>query len=525
MRRRGRKWRPGPRYLRGWRVFRAIPHLLSGYFYNFAGKEITCLTRISWNIPPIFGRMDENTFTIDLGRPAADIIAELKRKRVEVPEWGVLVRDYEPELHRIVYDHAGRKDKARPGGVEKASRIRIGLEKLLTRRMTEFMFAIPVKRVYHNVEGSETRQRIAAAIESVYKHARTDTGNIRRGNAYFAACEVFTLWYAAEQPREHTLYGFPCRRKLKCRTYSPMEGVRLYPLFDDLGDMKAMSLEYARKLPAGGEATYFETYTATSRYRWRQAGGGWELAAGGGTGTLGKIPGVYAFRPMPVWHGLSYLRDEIEYTLSRNSDVVAYNSAPILKVSGGVQGGEDKGESRRVYRVSEGGDVDYVSWSQSVEALKYHVDTLLSLFWSQSQMPDISFEKMKSLGNIGFDARQTLLTDAHLRVGDESGPWTELFERETNVVKAFLRTMNPEWEDEMDNVEVEHVISPFIQNDEKAEIERRMAANGGRPVESHIESIRRYGRSSNPTATLEQIRQDEAAEAESRIGSIFEGGV
>ena len=41
----------------------------------------------------------------------------------------------------------------------------------------------------------------------------------------------------------------------------------------------------------------------------------------------------------------------------------------------------------------------------------------------QAQMPDISFENMKSLGNIGYDSRRTLLTDAHLKIGEESGPW------------------------------------------------------------------------------------------------------
>ena len=54
-----------------------------------------------------------------------------------------------------------------------------------------------------------------------------------------------------------------------------------------------------------------------------------------------KIPGVYTYRPVPIYHGLSYIRKEIEYTLSRNSDVIAYNSAPILKIAGGMKGGED----------------------------------------------------------------------------------------------------------------------------------------------------------------------------------------
>ena len=96
--------------------------------------------------------------------------------------------------------------------------------------------------------------------------------------------------------------------------------------------------------------------------------------------------------------------------------MIAYNSSPILKVVGDLTGSENKGESRRVYQLKNGGDIAYVSWSQAIEALKYHVDSLLKLFFMQSQMPDVSFENMKSLGSIGYDARQMLLTDAHLKV-------------------------------------------------------------------------------------------------------------
>ena len=234
-----------------------------------------------------------------------------------------------------------------------------------------------------------------------------------------------------------------------------------------------------------------------------------------------KIPGAYAFRPIPIYHGLTRIRKELEYTLSRNSDVIAYNSAPILKIAGGIKGGEDKGESRRVYRVEYNGDVSYVSWSQSIEALKYHVETLLKLYWMQSQMPDVSFDNMKSLGNIGYDARQMLLTDAHLKVGDESGSWIELFEREASVIKEFLKHMNTSWESEIDNIEIEHIITPFIQQDEDATADRLLKLNGGKPVMSQLESIQQAGYSNDAQATLEQIRQEETITSQSRVDNIF----
>lgn len=466
---------------------------------------------------------------------AGTIITELKKKSVEVPDWATLLKDYEPTKHKICSDMVGRKDRQRSDGViENASRIHVGMEKLLSQRYNEYTFSLPVKRVYSNLDNNKTREEIASAIEAIYKHARIDAVNLKRGLAYYAACEIFTIWYTVE--RENTLYGFPSKYKLKCKTYSPMDGVKLYPLIDEMDDMLAMSFEYKKKV-GNIEVDFFETYTEDRHYIWKRDSSspdGWSevLATEAKDGTMSsgepinimKIPGAYLWRPAPVYHGLTYLREEIEYTLSRNSDVIAYNSAPVLKIVGDIIGEEGKGDARRAFRMANGGDVSYVSWNQSVEALKYHVDMLVKLFFMQAQMPDVSFDNLKGLGSIGYDARQTLFTDAHLKIGDEAGPLIEFLERECNVIKAFLKKMNVKWENEIDNVDVEHIITPFVQNDEKYEIEKWMKANGDKPLVGHLESIRKAGVSEDPDATFTEYEREQNESMERRVTDIFGGG-
>ncbi len=463
------------------------------------------------------------------------IIADLSYKPVELPEWSKLEKDYDPKKHAIVNDNVGRKDRVlKNGGKEVAARNYIGLEKLLVKRVNEFTFAIPVKRLYHYDVNNKIQVEIAKAIEAVYKSARIKSENLKRGRAYYASCQICTVWYAVKKP--NTLYGIQSNYKLKCRTYSPMDNnVKLYPYIDDLGDMLAMSFAYDKKV-TGGTVNYFETYTAERHYKWYRSGeeGEWVPVIyeedGEGNKIIGeeiqlkKIPAIYGCRMEPVYNDLSVLRNDLEYTLSRNSDVVAYNCAPILKVSGLIKGEEEKGESRRIYRVQNGGDVGYVSWQQSIEALKYHIETLLRLFWMQAQMPDISFDNMKSLGNIGYDARQTLLMDAHLKIGDEEGFWVEFFERETNVIKAYLGEIHTEWKDELDNVDVEHIITPYVQNNESIEIDNRLKANGGKAIESQLESIQRYGKSVDAEQTLAQISKEEEESAMKSVASIMAGG-
>lgn len=460
----------------------------------------------------------------------SETISMLKDKSVNVPKWEKLFTDYEPMKHAILSDTTSLKDKVRSDGqVDKSARIVIGLEKLHVKRMAEFTFSIPVKRVYSNMEDNEARKEIKKAIESVYKNVRINSENLRRAVAYYASCEIFTVWYAVKKP--NNLYGFQSDYKLKCKTFSPMNDVKLYPLLNEMDDMLAMSFEYTKKVK-DKDVSFFETYTADRHYIWKcgQHADKWEPVliqetedgeiVNGEDIVLMKIPGAYAWRPRPVYDGLSQIREEIEYSLSRNSNVIAYNSAPLLKIIGGIKGREDKGEAQRIVRCESGGDVGYVSWAQSIEALKYHVDTMEKMYWMQAQIPDISFDNMKGLGNIGYDARQTLLTDAHLKIGEEAGTWIEFLERECNVIKAFLKIMNKKWESEIDDVNVEHIITPYIQNDELSEITRRMKANGNKPIESQLESIQKFGDSADAAATLKQI-QDENAIEEAQKASAF----
>lgn len=450
-----------------------------------------------------------------------DIIEDLKMKSVSVPPWSDLRKEYYPEEHDI-NKKSLRPDKIRNGKLEKAARIYIALQQLLVRRITEFMFAIPVKRLYSNIEENETRKKIAKALEAIYKHARIDSENLKRSNMYFASCEMCTLWYAPK--KKNRLYGFESNFKLKCKTYSPMDGYELYPLFDEYDDMLAMSFEYEKTI-GDKRITYFETYTDTRHIKWKREESDWEVVIDEEIKLL-KIPAIYAWRKNPIYHGLTNIANEIEFTLSRNSDVIAYNAAPVLMVAGKLEGDEVKGESKRVYRVEQGGSVAYVSWQQAIDAIKYQIDILLRFFFMQSQMPDISFENMKGLNMLSEPAQRALLTDAHLKVGDEQGAFLEFFEREANVVKEFLKMMNPEWKSEIDNIDIEHVVTPFIQNDEGSMIEKMLKANGGRAVIGHLESIEQAGLSSNPTETLKQIQDDDKQTAENnRMMDIMTGGM
>ena len=87
--------------------------------------------------------------------------------------------------------------------------------------------------------------------------------------------------------------------------------------------------------------------------------------------------------------------------------------------------------------------------------------------------------------------------------------------------KAFLKSINVKWASEIDSVDVENVITPFVQNDRKGLIETLTAANGGKAVMSQLDSIRELGESKDPEATLKQIQKEDNASSASRMESLF----
>ena len=450
------------------------------------------------------------------GASAETIIAALKEKSIIVPVWSGrygLVQQFDPTKHPVMnkqkYPDSGSDD-----GIEYVTRITCDLQRLATKRMTELVTGIPVKRVYK--PENDRQKEIASYIESIYERNRIDSVNNERCNMLFAGCEVLTLWYAIDE--RNNLYGFNSPLKLRCRNFSPMLGDDLYPLFDEYGDMIAMSVGYTRKK---GRKTvqYFDTYTSEKHIKWSNENGGWQEVENEDI-TLGKIPGIYMWRPTPIWEDTSKTVYEIEWALSRNGNYLRQNSKPLFVVFAdeAISYGDEKSpnkEFRSIMQYPKGSTAQYITWQQAVENLKYYVGELRSLFFTQLQLPDWSYEKMSQQALSG-ESRKQMFIDAQLKVKDESGRLIEFFDREMNVIKSFLKVMlGEQFHKDIDALKVEMIITPFAITDEKDTINNLMAANGGEPIMSQRESIELFGHSDDVDKTLKEI-------AEQRKKDIFE---
>lgn len=448
---------------------------------------------------------------LNSGLTADQKIAALSEKTVNVPIWGGkkgIEAEYNTKLHPVM-DKQKYPDIVNEDGIQPVTRIALGFQKLAAKRMTELVTGIPVRRVFK--PENDKQKKISTFIETVFDKNRIDSVNTDRLHRLFAGCEVMTLWYAIEQP--NTLYGVKSPLKIRCRTFSPMIGDDLYPLFDEYGDLIALSVGYQRK-KGRKTARFFDTYTATKHIKWSSESGSWQELENEDI-TLGKIPAIYSCRPLPIWEDTSNTVYEMEWSLSRNGNYIRENSKPLFCVFAdeAINYGDEKSpdkEARAVMQFPKGSSAGYVTWQQAVENLKFHVSELRNLYFTMLQLPDWSYEKMSQVALSG-ESRKQLFIDAQLKVKDEKGPLLEFFDREVNVLKAFAKIVFGEsYAADIDALKVDIVITPFSISDEKDDINNLMTANGGKPLMSQRESIERYGQSDDVDKTLQEIKEEEA---------------
>ena len=460
-----------------------------------------------------------------------NITGALRAKSIEVPSWYELEKEYNPDKHPVMdkqeypditlyeerksdseFNEFGEPKMIKVAtGVEKVSRVTYALQDLAVKRMTELCFGIPVKRQY--APANDRQKQIADYMEKIFQKNHIDSMNIDRGRKLFASCEIMTLWYTVQQENES--YGFKSKLKLRSVTYSPMQGDLLYPLFDEYGDLVALSVAYVRRVEEK-MVSFFDTYTAEKHLRWSNG------REGSGTAmalvlnediSIGKIPAVYMFRPTPIWENTSWMVYEMEWAVSRNGNYLRKNSRPILAafVSEEVQFNQSPSVDksfRDIVQYPQGSSLQYVTWPQAIDNLKFYVNELRQMFFTQLQLPDSSYENMKTSPMSG-EARKQLFMDCHLKVKDESGRWLEFFDREVNVVKAYMKQMLPaDWAKDIDALPVENVITPFTITSKADELNLYVTATGGKQLMSQGTAIRKLDMVDDADAELQAIQQE-----------------
>ena len=470
-------------------------------------------------------------------------IDSLKEKRIgESPKIEEIQKELDPAKHKIM-DETHRPNKkvkadleagevADAGTItvtkgnrktsvavrfEKVSRIALSYQSLIVSRAVAFIFGIPVA---YNFEGEdETEKTIFDAVKKVLHYNKEKYFNREIARELFSYTEVAELWFPIEEKEKNSIYGFDTSFKLKCIALKPSEKNKLYPYFDNTGNLLAFSRGYTLK-EDGKEVEYFDTYTDEKLYKFKKEESGWTVIEEK-PNVIGKIPIVYARQEEVEWYRAQNLIESDEELRSNFSDTNKYHSSPTILAKGKVEGFGKKGEAGKLIQMDVNADAKYLEWSNASESVKTEHSMNREDIFALTQTPDISFNNVKSLGNLGVAAQKMLFMDAHLKVMDKEEILGEYLQRRINLILAFLANMNTTWKGNVENVIITPEITPYIMGDHKETVSNvTSAVSAG--IMSRKTGIEQLGIVADSEAELQQI-QDEELKANSI--NLFPSGV
>ncbi len=401
---------------------------------------------------------------------------------------------------------------------EPVARIALAIQKLIVKRAVAFTFGNPVGLNAEPEEGSK-EEDVLKAVKRVLFDTKSRTINRKVARAIFSSTEAAEYWYPVEKPTNN--YGFGSKYKLRVAIFSPYLGDKLYPYFDETGDMIAFSREYTRKDNKGVKYTYFETYTDKEHRLWITTNSQWQLVEGyPKPNIIGKIPVIYGRQPAVEWEDVQGLIDRLEKLLSNFADTNDYHASPKIFVEGEVNGFSKKGETGAIIQGEEGSKAYYLAWQNAPESVKLEIETLLRLIYTITQTPDISFDAVKGIGAVSGVALKLLFLDAHLKVQDKMEIFDDYLQRRLSVIQAYLSKMNAkdnEFVTACESLVIEPEIVPFMIEDEKANADLAMTVTGQKAIASRKTGIKKLGWVKDIDTELKEIEAEEAVGAYSDV--------
>lgn len=489
---------------------------------------------------------------IEESATAADTINELKSKRgTELPEVEKFRKALDP-LGHDVFDKALRPDKkikvdeddtteeisivdgaTKENGkyrIQPVERIGIALQKLIVKRAVSFLFGRPVE-LSAEIEKESNEETVLKAVKQIITDNKGKSLNRRVAREALSCTEVAEIWYPVPVDKTktgsgiiskvkdainnlvgnkyHEKYGFKSAYKLRCAVFSPLMGDVLYPYFDETGDMIAFSREFTRADVNKVDHKYFETYTDSEHWLWEHTQDGYNVVESYPRPIeIGKIPVVYAQQDQVEWADVQNLIDRLEKLLSNFADTNDYHASPKIFITGHITGFSKKGEAGGIIEGEDGSKAEYLAWANAPESVKLEIATLLNLIYTLTQTPDISFESVKGIGAISGIALKLLFLDAHLKVADHQEVFDEYMQRRINVIKAYIGKFNNKLEVAAENLNIEPVITPYMIDDEIADIQKWTTANGGKPVISQKASMGKAALTDDTEADFEQMQAE-----------------
>lgn len=385
-------------------------------------------------------------------------------------------------------------------------RIALPLQQVLVNRAAGFLFSNPVR--YALTEGeSDAAKTLYESVMRTFRENKIKYKDKRLARTLMHEREVAELWYF-ELDRQ----GKPSRLRLKLLL--PSEGNVMHPHFDDYGNMDGFAREYFTLNEDATRSHHFDVYTSTHVLHIDYDGNTPYVSAMPKPHGFTKVPVIYYRQEHAEWHNVQPAISRVEDLLSNWADTNDYFGKPAYVATGNIKGFAEKAETGSVYQLDEGARLDVLSWDNSPTSITNELSTLLNVIFSYSQIPDISFETMKQLGNnTSGVAIQLMFTDPHMKAEDKIEMFGEMFQRRYNLVQNGVATsLLSVPESVVDSISVEPKFEPYMPKNLLEQLQLLNLSTGSKPTMSQQEAVKQNPLVDNATQVLEQLKEEAQAD-------------
>lgn len=453
---------------------------------------------------------------------------------------------YDPKKHRIFDEQYRPKksikvptDKKDPvtGLViyktKKVERVRIAIpvQKSLVKRAAGFLFGNPVEyKITQNgvtiKKASNGQKQLFDAVKRVYHQNKMKYFDKRLARILFRQREAAELWYMDTLPDGRINQ----QGKMRVKLLAPILGDKLYPHFNDFGDMDGFAREYKVFDEEGTAINHFDVYTNRFVYRYISKGEGWEMQGSPVLHGFTKIPIVYYRVEQAEWEDVQSEIERAEDLTSNWGDTNDYFGVPKYFVKGKLNGFAEKGEQGSVFQGEKDTDMRMLSWDSSPSSVTGELANLFSLIYSFSHSADVSFERMKEMGNNTSGAAiRLMMIDPHMNAEDKTELFGEMLTRRSNIVAngivstGIIEQGIPERIAE--EVEFEPMFKPYMPKNEVEQLELITKSTGGKQSTSRRRAIELNPLNDDPEEVEREIDEEDQKALELATTAMGQGDI
>lgn len=459
-----------------------------------------------------------------------------KGRKTQLPDREKLYADWDPNKHEIFdkekypqieitieqekeeYDEKAGKKVTIPKKTKKVdpNRIALPLEQDIVNIQTAFTVGTEPKM---DCTPDESEKGIFEALKQVLKKNKIKYQNRKIVRAWLSEQECAEYWYVTKddgfwaklKAKVVNLFGKSMPQyKLRSVLWSPFRGDKLYPFFDDSGDMVAFSREYKKKDLDDNEIVCFMTVTKDMVYQW-ESDKGWQSVAAFKHG-FKKLPVLYCYRPEAYCEKIKTIRVRLEKLLSSYADCIDYHFFPILLFFGDLVNFSGNFRNRIAELQGQGADAKYLTWSQVPDTVKFEAEGLTEKAYALTNTPRISFENLKGTGNaLSGEAFRYVFMGAHMAVENHGEEIGSFMQRRVNFLVSALGSINTNFEKASETIDVDVDIIPYMIDNVSDKVSTAVSAvNGG--VWSRREGIMFVGNADRIDSELKEIEEEQAAQ-------------